>query len=145
MNAIYSGAHKVGAAISGPRIASKTFYGHEVLLTELCRMGRTKFGPLFLQSGFSDAVFSLQAWILQGFCREFCCGFLCGFSVLCLKGQKAQKIHRKKITQNPRSQNENSLRRMLCRRAVLNKVVCQEANLFLGKTKGQQLKGKIVS
>ena len=36
-------------------------------------------GPLFLQSGFSDAVFH-HMWILQGFCREFCCGFLRGLS-----------------------------------------------------------------
>ena len=26
---IFPGAHKIGAAISGPRIADKTFYGHE--------------------------------------------------------------------------------------------------------------------
>ena len=28
-NAFFPGAHKIGAAISGPRIADKTFYGHE--------------------------------------------------------------------------------------------------------------------
>ena len=62
-------------------------------------------GLLFLQSGCSRCRFSLQAWILQGFCREFSCGFLSEFS-----------IHRKKSHknpwQNPRSQNENSSRRM---------------------------------
>ena len=26
---IFPGAHKIGAAISGPRIADKNFYGHE--------------------------------------------------------------------------------------------------------------------
>ena len=41
--------------------------------------------------------FSLNAWILQGFCREFCCGFLCGFSVLRLKGRKAPRNPQKKI------------------------------------------------
>ena len=29
---IFPGAHKIGAAISGPRIADKKIYGHEVLL-----------------------------------------------------------------------------------------------------------------
>ena len=28
-NAFSPGAHKIGAAISGPSIANKTFYGHE--------------------------------------------------------------------------------------------------------------------
>ena len=28
-NALFPGAHKIGAAISGPRIAGKQFYGHE--------------------------------------------------------------------------------------------------------------------
>ena len=28
-NAIFPGAHKIGAAISGPRKAGKKFYGHE--------------------------------------------------------------------------------------------------------------------
>ena len=28
-NAMFSGAHKIGAAISGPRIVGKQFYGHE--------------------------------------------------------------------------------------------------------------------
>ena len=41
--------------------------------------------------------FSLHAWILQGFCREFCRGFLCGFSVLRLKGRKAPKKSIEKI------------------------------------------------
>ena len=70
--------------------------------------------------------FSLHAWILQGFCCEFCCGFLCGFSVLVQRDGRPQGIHRKnshkKSWQNPRSQNESSLRRPLCRRAFLTYV-----------------------
>ena len=31
-NAIFPGAHKIGAANSGPRIAGKKFYGHEDFL-----------------------------------------------------------------------------------------------------------------
>ena len=33
-NAKIPGAHKTGAAISGPRIAGKTLYGHEVFFSE---------------------------------------------------------------------------------------------------------------
>ena len=33
------GAHKIGAPISGPRIAGKTFYGHEMFLTSACSVG----------------------------------------------------------------------------------------------------------
>ena len=30
-NAFFPGVHKIGAAISGPRIADRKFYGHEDL------------------------------------------------------------------------------------------------------------------
>ena len=45
--------------------------------------------------------FSLHAWILQGFSREFCCGFLCGFSVLRFNGRKAPKNPQKNSHKYP--------------------------------------------
>ena len=53
-SAICPGAHKIGAAISGPKIAGKHFYGHEAFAELACRKnvaslstGRQRVGAFF--------------------------------------------------------------------------------------------------
>ena len=53
-NAEIPGAHKIGAAISGPRIAEKNVYGHECFFLFLILSGSRKRGVEFKGGSLHD-------------------------------------------------------------------------------------------
>ena len=59
-NATIPGAHKIGAAVSGPRIAGKNFYGHEAFSDRGRKyppeksIQNEKVKARFLQCGFCE-------------------------------------------------------------------------------------------